>query len=114
VLRAAMQRWRTRAGANDRIPPGYDQVRRDRPDRAILGQAGFQVIGACQFPAIHEWTPEALTGFIFSTSVLSRAALGDLASDFEEDIRGEMLACAPAGRLRQVIDFGYELARRPG
>jgi hypothetical protein len=29
------------------------------------------------------------------------------------DLRGEMLACAPAGRLRQVIDFGYELACRP-
>jgi hypothetical protein len=25
-----------------------------------------------------------------------------------------MLACAPTGRLRQVISFGYELARRPG
>jgi hypothetical protein len=114
VLRATMRRWRTRAGADGRVPPGYDQDRRERPDRAILRQAGFRAVGGYQFPAVHEWTPDAIVGFVFSTSVLSRAALGDLAADFEDDVRREMLACASAGRLRQVIDFGYELARRPG
>ena len=55
-----------------------------------------------------------MLGFLFSTSVLSRPALGDLAAGFEEDLRREMLARVPAGRWRQVIDFGYQLARRPG
>ena len=112
-LRATMRRWRTRAGADGRVPPAYDQDRRERPDRVILRQAGFQAVGTYQFPAVHEWTPDAIVGFVFSTSVMSRAALGDLASGFEDDVRREMLACAPAGRLRQVIDFGYELVRRP-
>lgn len=113
ALRAAMQRWRARAGADGRIPDGYDQDRRDRPDVAILEQTGFEVVGSYRFLAAHDWTPDTLTGFLFSTSVLSRLALGDLAPDFEEDLRREMLGCVPAGRWRQVVNFGYQLARRP-
>ncbi len=113
ALSATMRRWRTRAGADDRIPPGYEQDRKERPDLAILRQSGFGVVGDYTFTAAHEWTPDALVGFVFSTGVLSRAALGDLAPGFEEDLRREFHACAPDGRLPQVIGFGYQLARRP-
>jgi SAM-dependent methyltransferase len=113
ALAAIMQRWRARAGGGDRIPAGYERDRRDRPDLAVLRQAGFEVDGSYQFTAAHEWRPDTLAGFLFSTSVLSRPALGDLAAGFEEDVRREMLGCEPAGRWRQVIGFGYQLARRP-
>ena len=113
ALAATMKRWRARAADGDRVPPGYDQDRGERPDLAILEQAGFDVVGAYRFLAAHDWTPDTLAGFLFSTSVLSRAALGDLAPAFEEDLRREMGACAPAGRWRQVIDFGCQLVRRP-
>jgi SAM-dependent methyltransferase len=111
VLAATMKRWRARAGGVDRIPAGYDENRRDRPDAAILEQTGFDVVGSHAFRAAHDWTPDALIGFLFSTSVLSRPSLGDLAAGFEEDLRREMLGCVPSGRWRQVIDFGYQLAR---
>jgi SAM-dependent methyltransferase len=120
ALAATMKRWRARAragagaGAGDRVPAGHDQDRRDRPDMTILKQAGFDVVGSYRFLAAHDWTPDTLAGFLFSTSVLSRPALGDLAAGFEEDLRCEMLGCVPAGRWRQVVDFGYQLARRPG
>jgi SAM-dependent methyltransferase len=113
ALAAAMQRWRARAGADGRVPAGSERDRRDRPDLAVLRQAGFEVDGSYQFTAAHEWTPDSLAGFMFSTSVLSRPALGDLAAGFEQDLRREMLGHAPAGRWRQVISFGYQLARRP-
>jgi SAM-dependent methyltransferase len=113
VLRATMQRWRTQAGAGSRIPPGHEQDRRERPDLAILRQAGLDVVGDFQFSATHDWTPDALVGFVFSTGVLSRAALGDLAPAFEDDLRRELLVCIPDGRFPQVIGFAYELARRP-
>jgi SAM-dependent methyltransferase len=114
ALTATMKRWRARAGASGRVPDGYDQDRRDRPDVAILEQAGFDVVGSYRFLGPHDWTPDTLTGFLFSTSVLSRPALGDLAPGFEQDLRREMLDCIPAGRWRQVVNFGYQLARRPG
>jgi SAM-dependent methyltransferase len=110
---ATMERWRIRAEAHDRIPPRYEEIREQRPDRAILRDTGFQLAGSYQFPVSWEWTPDTLIGFAYSTSVLSRAALGDLAAGFEEDLRREVCACEPSGVLRQTIEFAYDLARRP-
>jgi SAM-dependent methyltransferase len=113
ALSATMDRWKTRAGAHGRVPPGYDQDRAERPDQAILSEAGFLAAGRYEFPVAWEWTPETLIGFVFSTSVLSRGALGDLAPGFEDDLRRELLACEPSGQLPQTIRFAYDLARRP-
>jgi SAM-dependent methyltransferase len=113
AMSATLDRWRTRAEAQGRIPPGYERARKERPDLVILDESGFQLAGSYQFPTAHEWTPEALIGFVYSTSVLSREALGGLAPDFEADLRRELRACEPVGRLRQTIGFAYDLARRP-
>jgi SAM-dependent methyltransferase len=113
ALSATIRRWQTRAGADDRIPPGYEQARRERPDAAILRESGFDVVGDYEFPLAHEWTPDTLVGFVFSTGWLPRAALGDLAPGFEKDLRSELQACVPAGRFPQVLRFDYQLARRP-
>lgn len=56
---------------------------------------------------MHEWTVEALIGFVYSTSFLPRSILGELADDFEEEMHTRL------GPARQTIDFAYELARRP-
>lgn len=113
AMSATMRRWRTRAPAGDRVPSAYEQDRRDRPDRDILRDAGFQVLGKWEFPATHEWSFEALAGFLYSTSVLSRAALGDYAPAFEDDLRRELGAHEPGTLFRQETEFAYELARRP-
>lgn len=62
--------------------------------------------------AFHRLCREAVAASVFR-SVLSRAALGGLAAGFDEDLRRELHACEPTGRLRQMIGFAYELARRP-
>jgi ubiquinone/menaquinone biosynthesis C-methylase UbiE len=113
ALSAAMKRWRARADAGERVPAGYDQARSARPDQAILGEAGFEFAGRRQFSVDHEWTPDTLVGFLFSTSVLSRLTLGGLAADFESDIHRELHVADPAGRFRQAITFAYDLFRRP-
>jgi SAM-dependent methyltransferase len=113
ALEAVRDRWLDRAGTRARVPAGYADDRRDRPDRVILAEAGFLSTGCYEFAVAHEWTPEALIGYQYSTSVLSRAALGAQAAGFEADLRREMLACEPSGRLRQTMVFTYELARRP-
>jgi hypothetical protein len=114
ALARTMDRWRARASARDRVPAGYAQDRRERPDPVILAAAGFEVVGRYRFAAVHEWTPEALTGFALSTSVLSPAALGGKVADFGGDVRRELHACAASDRLPQTIDYAYDLARRPG
>ena len=111
------RRWQVRAQEQrrqqDRIPPNYAENRQRRPDPDVLRDAGFEPAGAYRFPVRWEWTPETLIGFAYSTSVVSREALGDLAPGFEEDLRREVLAREPSGVLPQTIEFAYELARRP-
>jgi ubiquinone/menaquinone biosynthesis C-methylase UbiE len=113
AMSATLDRWMTKMNAHTRIPPGWEQVRAERPDRDVLQEAGFQVVGSYEFPMVHRWTPEALAGLVQSTSFLPSEVLGDLADDFEEDLRRELASCGPAGQLSQTIRFAYELARRP-
>jgi SAM-dependent methyltransferase len=113
AMSATMRRWRVQVGIQDRVPAGYDQDRRERPDQVILRESGFELAGDYQFPTACEWTQETLIGFIYSTSVLSRAALGDHAARFEDDLRRELAAHEPSGRFRQTIEFACVLARRP-
>ncbi len=109
ALRESMRRWQPA----DRIPAGYEQDRRERPDAAVLAEAGFELVGSHEFTIAHEWTVHTITGFMLATSVLSRAALGASVPDFEADLRRELLARSPDGTFRQTLSFNYELARRP-
>jgi SAM-dependent methyltransferase len=113
AMAGVVAHWLSETGAGDRVPPGYERDRRERPDAAVLRQAGFEICGSYRFPTVHAWTVESLTGYAFSTSVLSRAALGGHAADFEADLRRELGRFASSGAMQETIDFGYLLARRP-
>lgn len=113
AMAGVVDHWMTRSGGHDRIPPGYERDRRERPDPAVLREAGFEVLAGHQFPTGHAWTTETLTGLVFSTSVLSRAALGGHAGDLAADLRRELRGHESQGALLQTIGFAYELARRP-
>lgn len=113
AVSATFDRWMTRVNAHDRVPPGWQQLRAEWPDREVLQDAGFQVIGSCEFPVASQWTPEMLVGFVYSTSFLSHEVLGDLADDFEDDLRRDLAASDPSGQFWQTIGFAYELARSP-
>ena len=91
--------------------PGTTATSTDVPDVAVLTEAGFAIVGDYDFPTPYEWTVERLTGFLYSTSVLSKPALGAHAPAFEQDLPRP----APRGRagnvLRETIDNVYTLAR---
>lgn len=110
---ATMARWQARLDDRDRIPPDYEQARHDLPDEAVLRQAGFELAGTCDVTITKDWTAAELAGFVFSTSMLPRAVLGDLATEFEADLHASIEAKAEQGPLRQQISFAFELARRP-
>lgn len=113
AMAGVVDHWMTRSGGHDRIPPGYEQDRRERPDRTVLAEAGFELLGEHEFPTEHAWTTETLTGLLFSTAVLSRAALGGQADGLAADLRYELGGFQAAGGLPETIGFVYELARRP-
>ncbi len=105
ALAATFDRW-TPPG---RVPQGWDEPQRARPDVEVLRAAGFVAEGRHSFPTPHRWTIEGLTGFAYSMSGLSRAALGEHAARFERELADTLRGHA----LDQTIDFAYELARKP-
>ena len=113
ALSDLLARWKTKVGAQDRVPVGWDEARRERPDLAVLTAAGFEPVRSARFHKNHQWTTETLIGFVYSTSLLPRAVLGDHAHAFEIDVRRELDQFARRDALSDSIDFAYELARRP-
>jgi ubiquinone/menaquinone biosynthesis C-methylase UbiE len=113
ALDSVLERWRERAGAADRIPPLAEGQRTEHPDEEILHAAGFAPVGSVNVSLPHFWTPEALIGFIYSTSFLSRAALGEHTDEFEEDLRRQLAAGVPGGLCPQIIGFACQIFRRP-
>ncbi len=112
-LAETMRYWRREAEATERVPANWDQAMADEPNTAILAAAGFTNVGAFDFSIPYVWTVEKLTGFMYSTSVLSREALGRHVHAFEGDLRERLMAVEPEAGFRQEIHFSYDLLRHP-
>jgi ubiquinone/menaquinone biosynthesis C-methylase UbiE len=108
ALREIVVGWMERLGATDRVPADLGQHLTDLPNDAVLEQAGFEVVGHFEFACTHDWTVDAVIGFVYSTSMLPRSVVGDHADDFERDVRAR-LSRLP---LREDVMFAYDLARR--
>ena len=111
-LAAIVVDWVRRSGAADRVPADLDEHLARRPHAAVLEDAGFVSMERYEFEEINHWTVAALTGFVYSTSLLPRAVLGDRAGDFEADLRAQLLAIEPSGTFRAQTSFAYDLAHR--
>lgn len=107
-----LSRWEAAAGSG-RVPAGWEEPRRRRPDQLVLAEAGFESLGEFRFSNGHRWTVDELIGFAYSTSFLSREALGESAADFEADMHGALDRFGDGAGIHQVIDFAYELYLRP-
>lgn len=112
ALTAVMERWQAVVG--ERVPAGFAQDQREHPDQAILTTAGFAAAGRREYPVVRDWTADNLAGFLFSTAVLSRAALGGRDAELAADLRRELRAAAGDGPYRQDLTFACDLYRRPG
>ncbi|MEK7767354.1 MAG: class I SAM-dependent methyltransferase, partial [bacterium] len=80
----------------------------------LMAEAGFEDLGDHDFDATLTWDVDSLIGNAYSSSVMSRRALGERAAGFEADMRRTMLALEPGGRFTETFTFGYTLARKPG
>lgn len=61
----------------------------------------------------HTWTADSLIGYLKSTSVASRRALGDRAGQFESELRTVLRESDPSGSYGETVEFFMLLARRP-
>jgi SAM-dependent methyltransferase len=111
VLRTIMVDWLGRTG--DRLPADWEEAMARHSHERVLNRVGFSYEGSHDFSIRHVWTIETLTGYLYSTSVLSREALGGLAPLFEKDLSVRMLRCRPNGKFEQAVRFSYQLAQKP-
>jgi ubiquinone/menaquinone biosynthesis C-methylase UbiE len=114
ALSEVIRAWTTRMNATSRVPEHLHRVLEEKPNQDVLASVGFSTVGRFEFTAQYRWTAASLAGFVFSTSVLSRHVLGDLAPDFASDLRNRLLAVEPTGQFDQTISSAYDLACRPG
>jgi SAM-dependent methyltransferase len=109
---AAVEVVRKWAGAQ----PSTGQGGSDQPGlshKQVLGAEGFEDIRERAFPTPYAWTLDTFIGYLQSTAIISRAALGERFEVFEADLRDVLLKFDSSGRYRETIDFYYILARRP-
>lgn len=105
--------WMEVTGSLANIPSDLAETLAREPHLTVLAGAGFELLGSYEFTAPHTWTIESLTGFAYSTSILSRSALGDRFHDFENDLRDRLLSMQPSGIFEESVSFKYDLAIRP-
>jgi SAM-dependent methyltransferase len=111
VLQTIMADWRDRLG-EERVPAGWEEAMARDPNDHILSRVGFRYEGSRDYAIPHIWTLETLIGFLYSTSILSRHALGGRAGSFEDELSERMLECRPDGKFDQSVHFSYQLARK--
>ncbi len=108
-----VQQWTSRAhrNANGAEPkgPGVGPAH----DECVLCEAGFLEVASHLFVEPHEWTIDTILGYLYSTSVCSKANLGGGAGPFESDLKTALLAFDPGGTYRENIQWGYTFGRKP-
>jgi SAM-dependent methyltransferase len=113
ALDAMLRRWQDAVGVSGRVPAGWDQPRKQDPDRDVLSRAGFEPTGHYEFPTEHDWTIGELAGHIRSTSFLAAPVFANHAAEFDADLTAVLSRYAVGGRLTETVSFAYELARKP-
>ena len=106
--------WMAKVGTTDRVPAGWQADMQHDPHERVLQHAGFDYVGKFEFIAEQIWTVETLVGFAYSTSLLNRNALGDMAAEFEQDSAQRLGPFTSDGTFRQQVGYAYELARITG
>lgn len=110
-LRRLIAGWLDRARSDDRIPAGWQETRAAHTDREVLEAAGFSYDGRFEFIRDDTWSTASLVGFMYSTSILSRAALGSETAAFEADLTHRLGRFTRDGTFRHRAICAYELAR---
>ena len=112
VLSDTVLRWTRKPASGEWVPSDRFYQAPEQSDAEVVASAGFTIVGTFDFEIPYEWSVETLTGFMYSTSVLSQRALGPNVQAFEADLREQLLAVEPEGVFREEIGFSYTLARK--
>jgi SAM-dependent methyltransferase len=106
------RRWMSRA-----FPAGWAQglagteLGPGAPER-VLRAAGFAEVASHSFREPRDWSIEEIIGYLQSTSVCSKKALGEDFPQFEADLKTALLH-EPGASFHEELGCGYTLGRKP-
>ena len=107
-------RWTARA-----FPEGWAvarpgaQVGAGEYERLLRG-VGFIDVESRSFEEPRDWTFEEIVGYLQSTSVCSRKALGGDFEGFETELRAALLDSGESPTFHETLSWGYTLGRKLG
>ncbi len=79
----------------------------------VLRGAGFIDVESRPFEEPREWTFEEIRGYLQSTSVCSKRALGIDFEAFEAELRVALFEHAESPTFHETLSWGYTLGRKP-
>jgi hypothetical protein len=86
----------------DRGPENFMQVLQDN---------GFSQCIMHSFEFQHLWTPESITGFLYSTALCSKTALGANTSEFESALKTALKNAGENGQFIETVRCGYIIGK---
>jgi SAM-dependent methyltransferase len=95
-------------GAGPTTGQGYGPEHQAR----VFREAGLADVENVSFTEPHAWALNEILGFLYSTSVCSKALLKEKAEGFERDLRAKLLAHDSSGIYREETEWGFTLGRR--
>jgi SAM-dependent methyltransferase len=113
IVLQVVRRWSNRLSPDTGAKTQGTERGGPNDQERVLREAGFVEVSRPVFFVPYEWTVDSILGFLYSTSVSSKAVLGKNVKSFEEDLRSTLLAHDPAGIYRETMQWGYTLARKP-
>jgi SAM-dependent methyltransferase len=108
VVMDVVRHWTSRGAPEPRRPGvGPDH------DGRVLRDCGFVEVASYPFVERQDWTIESIVGYLYSTSLCSKAVLGGNVDSFEAALRTALLEHDPSGIYRENIQWGFTLGRKP-
>jgi hypothetical protein len=96
------------------VARGEEPWRKFMSFEEVLNATGFRSVEERLFREPRVWRAEELIGYLSSTSVFSKWALGNRADAFEADVRRALAETDASGTYAEVATFGCLSARKPG
>lgn len=84
----------------------------DRPYSDIMRESRFSHVDEYTVPVTRTWTPDAILGYLYSTSFAAPQLFGDRLSEFDQEVRTTLARLSDTGTFPEDNEFVIRIGRR--
>ena len=110
IVTELVMRWTRPLGNN---APGGRPANGPENYERVMRRMGFVDVGTHSLTEPLEWTIPSILGYLYSTSVCSKAVLGGNAGAFESELTAALKAHHSGGRFMENLQWGYTSGTKP-